>query len=53
MTLEFENYIGKEIEVSGRVNLNNILKIAQCGVDIISIGAITHSAPAFDFSLLF
>ena len=42
-----------EIEVSGGINLDNVYDIAQCGVDIISIGAITHSAPAFDFTLLF
>jgi nicotinate-nucleotide pyrophosphorylase (carboxylating) len=42
-----------EVEVSGGINLNNVHEIAQCGVDIISIGAITHSAPAFDFTLLF
>ena len=40
-----------EIEVSGRVNLKNIERIARLGVDRISIGEITHSAPAADFSL--
>ena len=39
------------IEVSGGVHLQNIARIAQCGVDMISIGAITHSAPAVDISL--
>jgi len=41
-----------EVEVSGGVNLENVREIALCGPDFISIGAITHSAPAFDFSLL-
>lgn len=40
------------LEVSGGINLQNVHKIAQTGVDYISIGALTHSAPALDFSLL-
>ncbi len=40
-----------KIEASGNVNLENVRKIAECGVDYISIGALTHSAPALDFSL--
>jgi nicotinate-nucleotide pyrophosphorylase (carboxylating) len=40
-----------EIEVSGGVTLKNIRKIAGTGVDYISIGALTHSAPALDISL--
>jgi nicotinate-nucleotide pyrophosphorylase (carboxylating) len=39
------------IEASGNVNLENIRRTAECGVDFISIGALTHSAPALDFSL--
>jgi len=39
------------LEASGNVNLNNVRKIAETGVDLISIGALTHSAPASDFSL--
>lgn len=39
------------IEISGGVNLSNIAAIARTGVDRISVGAITHSAPALDFSL--
>jgi len=38
-------------EASGNINLNNIVKISQTGVDYISIGALTHSVQAFDFSL--
>ena len=39
------------LEVSGNVNLGNVKEIAECGVDRISIGALTHSAPSTDFSL--
>ena len=40
------------VEASGGVNLDTIREIAQCGVDIISVGALTHSAPAMDISML-
>jgi nicotinate-nucleotide pyrophosphorylase (carboxylating) len=40
-----------KLEVSGGVNLRNIRKFASSGVDLISIGALTHSAKAIDFSL--
>jgi nicotinate-nucleotide pyrophosphorylase (carboxylating) len=39
------------IEASGGVNLKNVRDIAETGVDIISVGALTHSAPAVDISL--
>lgn len=39
-------------EASGGVNLRNVAAFARCGVDRISIGALTHSAPAADLSLL-
>ncbi|MDP8230958.1 MAG: carboxylating nicotinate-nucleotide diphosphorylase [Candidatus Gorgyraea atricola] len=39
------------LEVSGGINLENVAKIARTGVDRISIGALTHSAPSVDFSL--
>lgn len=39
------------IEVSGNVNLSNVRDIASTGVDFISIGALTHSAPAVDMSI--
>lgn len=39
------------LEVSGRVNLGNVAEIAKTGVDYISIGALTHSAPSLDISL--
>ncbi len=41
-----------KIEVSGGVTINNVGKIAETGVDRISIGGITNSASAFDFSML-
>ena len=40
------------VEASGNVTLDNVHAIAETGVDFISVGALTHSAPAFDFSLL-
>ncbi len=40
-----------ETEASGGINLKNIKKIAGTGVDRISVGVITHSAPALDFKL--
>lgn len=42
-----------KLEASGGVTLKNIQRIARTGVDYISIGAITHSAPAADISLEF
>lgn len=39
-----------KIEVSGGVRLENVAAIAACGVDMISVGALTHSAPAVDIS---
>lgn len=42
-----------KLEASGNVTLANIAAVAQTGVDYISIGALTHSAPASDFSLKF
>lgn len=39
------------VEASGGVTLDRIPKIAACGVDMISTGALTHSAPNFDVGL--
>lgn len=39
------------VEVSGGVTLNNLAELAATGVDIISIGALTHSARAVDISM--
>jgi len=40
-----------EAEASGNVTLDNVLAIAETGVDFISVGALTHSAAASDLSL--
>jgi len=42
-----------KLEASGGITLDNVRAVAQTGVDIISIGALTHSAPALDISLDF
>jgi nicotinate-nucleotide pyrophosphorylase (carboxylating) len=39
------------LEVSGGVTLENVRRIAETGVNYISVGALTHSAPALDLSL--
>jgi nicotinate-nucleotide pyrophosphorylase (carboxylating) len=41
-----------ELEASGGVTLDTVGEIARTGVDFISVGALTHSAPALDISLL-
>jgi nicotinate-nucleotide pyrophosphorylase (carboxylating) len=41
-----------EFEASGGVTLDNVAEIAATGVDFVSVGALTHSAPALDLSLL-
>jgi nicotinate-nucleotide pyrophosphorylase (carboxylating) len=40
-----------EVEVSGGLNLKTIRAYAETGVDYLSVGALTHSAPALDLSL--
>jgi nicotinate-nucleotide pyrophosphorylase (carboxylating) len=39
------------LEASGGITLANVRAVAETGVDYISVGAITHSAPSVDFSL--
>jgi len=39
------------LEVSGNVSLQTVGELASTGIDFISIGALTHSAPAFDLSM--
>ena len=39
------------LEASGGVNLENVREVAETGVDFISVGALTHSAPAVDISM--
>jgi nicotinate-nucleotide pyrophosphorylase (carboxylating) len=41
-----------ELEASGGVTLDTVRAVAETGVDYISVGAVTHSAPALDVSLL-
>ncbi len=38
------------LEASGRITLENIRSYAETGVDLVSVGALTHSAPAADIS---
>jgi nicotinate-nucleotide pyrophosphorylase (carboxylating) len=42
---------GMELEASGGITLENVRAVAETGVNFISIGALTHSAPALDLSL--
>jgi nicotinate-nucleotide pyrophosphorylase (carboxylating) len=43
---------GPELEASGGITLANAAEIAATGVDYLSVGALTHSAPALDLSML-
>lgn len=51
---DLSNETGKfvAVEASGNITLQNVHAVAETGVDFISVGALTHSAPAFDFSFL-
>jgi len=40
-----------DLEASGGIDLNTVRAVAATGVDRISVGAITHSAPALDVSM--
>jgi nicotinate-nucleotide pyrophosphorylase (carboxylating) len=40
-----------ETEASGGININNVRRYAKTGVDFISVGSLTHSAPSLDLSL--
>ena len=42
---------GPRLEASGGIRLDNVRQVALCGVDRISVGALTHSAPALDIGL--
>ena len=42
-----------KVEASGNVSLENVLSIAETGVDFISVGALTHSVKAFDINMKF
>jgi nicotinate-nucleotide pyrophosphorylase (carboxylating) len=41
-----------ELEASGGVTLETLRDIAETGIHFVSVGAITHSAPALDLSLI-
>ena len=41
-----------ELEASGGITLDTVRAVAETGVDFISVGAVTHSAPALDVSLI-
>jgi nicotinate-nucleotide pyrophosphorylase (carboxylating) len=40
-----------ETEASGGITIDNIREYAECGVDYISVGALTHSVKSLDLSL--
>jgi len=40
-----------ELEASGGITLETVAEIAATGVDFISVGALTHSAPTLDLSM--
>ncbi|MEW6055431.1 MAG: carboxylating nicotinate-nucleotide diphosphorylase [Bdellovibrionota bacterium] len=42
-----------QLEASGSINLSNVRQYAETGVDFISMGYLTHSAPSADLSMLF
>ena len=52
MTLAVKTIDGKiKTEASGNINETNIAEIASCGVDFISVGALTHTVKSLDLSL--
>jgi nicotinate-nucleotide pyrophosphorylase (carboxylating) len=40
------------LEASGTISVDQVRTVAETGVDVISAGALTHSAPALDLSML-
>lgn len=51
-SLAAECSVSVEIEASGGISLTTVRSFAECGVDRISVGALTHSVAAVDLSLL-
>ncbi len=49
--IRHRQYAIPNLEVSGGVNLDNLHRIAACGAEMISVGALTHSAKALDVAL--
>lgn len=45
------NFAGVKLEASGGISLKDVAAVAKSGVDFISVGSITHSPKAIDFSL--
>ena len=45
------HYPEVKLEASGGINLKNVKKVAQTGVEFISVGSLTHSPSSIDFSL--
>lgn len=41
------------LEASGNINITNVRQVAETGIDLISVGAVTHSVKALDISLKF
>jgi nicotinate-nucleotide pyrophosphorylase (carboxylating) len=39
------------VEASGGITIDRVREVAETGVDFISVGALTHSAPALDFNM--
>jgi nicotinate-nucleotide pyrophosphorylase (carboxylating) len=46
-----ESEEGPRLEASGGITLENVAELAATGVDFVSVGALTHSAPALDLSM--
>jgi nicotinate-nucleotide pyrophosphorylase (carboxylating) len=46
-----ESEDGPRLEASGGITLENVAEVAATGVDFVSVGALTHSAPALDLSM--
>lgn len=44
---------GLELEATGNMTLDRVASVAELGIDYISVGALTHSAPCADLSLIF
>jgi nicotinate-nucleotide pyrophosphorylase (carboxylating) len=40
-----------KVEISGGVNFESLKEISKTGADFVSVGALTHSAPAVDISM--
>jgi len=49
--LSINHHLSPKLEVSGRVNIKNVRKIASTGVEMVSVGELTHSVKSVDISL--